>query len=195
MPSSRQRWPTYYGFIINIEKAVQVALVHNPVLRAKAELDGIDKCVGTLVDYTVGKVNREVPILDLLMGDAWIGSGRSSLCWALPRRMLPQYRTPKDERQLRKFQKMVGLGGNPLIMASCDGSEPARYKTMETPEFLIEWSLLSFIRRCMSGEVTVEKLLMSYGPEMPDVQSLSLEDMPKPLVTGKTEKTDDEKSE
>ncbi|GBE80136.1 hypothetical protein SCP_0213390 [Sparassis crispa] len=106
-------------------------------------------------------------------------------------RMLPQCHTPEDERQLRKFQKMVGLGRNPVIMVSCDGPEPARYKTMETPDFLIEWSILSFTEHSMSGELTVEKLLASYdGPEMPDVQSLSLEDTPKLLVTAKTEVDD-----
>ncbi|GBE80146.1 hypothetical protein SCP_0213490 [Sparassis crispa] len=151
-------------------------------------MGSLHKWVSSLVDYTVAKVNREVPIPELLAGNAWIGSGRSSLCWVLPMRMLPQYRTPEDERQLRKFQKMVGLGGNPVIMASCDSLEPARYKTMETPEFLIEWSLPSFTERSMSGELTVDKLLASYyGPEMPEVQSLSLEDTHKLFATGKTE--------
>ncbi|GBE80137.1 hypothetical protein SCP_0213400 [Sparassis crispa] len=195
MPTLRQRLPTRYRFIINVEKAAQVTLVHNPRLYAKAERDGMHNWVDILVDYTVAKVSREVPIPELFAGNAWIGSGHSSLCWILPMRMLPQYCTPEDEWQLRKFQKMVGLGGNPVIMVSCNGVEPARYKTMETPEFLIEWSLLSFTEHCMSGELTVEKLLASYhGLEMPDVQSLSLEDASKPLVTAKMEKTDDEKS-
>ncbi|KAI0921725.1 hypothetical protein AcW2_006613 [Taiwanofungus camphoratus] len=91
--------------------------------------------------------------------------------------MMKPYRTPEDAQRLEKFKEIMRLGGEPLIMASMDGPEPARYKTVDAPQFVIDWTLKSFLERCRKGEVTVAKLLADAGVDyVPDIQRLSLKD-------------------
>ncbi|KAI0952221.1 hypothetical protein AcV7_008096 [Taiwanofungus camphoratus] len=91
--------------------------------------------------------------------------------------MMKPYRIPEDAQRLEKFKEIMRLGGEPLIMASTDGPEPARYKTMDAPQFVIDWTLKSFLQRCRKGEVTVAKLLADAGVDyVPDIQRLLLKD-------------------
>ncbi|KAI0939305.1 hypothetical protein AcV5_000764 [Taiwanofungus camphoratus] len=169
--------PVHYGYIINAERATQLTLIHNPTLLARAERDGIEKWADVLLSGAVRWLRRTIPLPGLSGGIAWVGHGRKGPCFTFPTKMMKPYRTPEDAQRLEKFKEIMGLGDEPMIMASTDGPEPARYKTMNTPQFVIDWTFKSFLERCRKGEVTVAKLLADAGVDyVPDIQRLSLKD-------------------
>ncbi|KAI0939309.1 hypothetical protein AcV5_000767 [Taiwanofungus camphoratus] len=169
--------PVHYGYIINAERTTQLTLIHNPTLLARVERDGIERWTASLLSGAVRWLRRTIPLPGLSGGIAWIGRGRKGPCFTFPRKMMKPYRTPEDAQRLEKFKEIMGLGGEPLIIASTDGPEPARYKTVDAPQFVIDWTLKSFLERCRKGEVTVAKLLTDAGVDyVPDIQRLSLKD-------------------
>ncbi|KAH7888279.1 hypothetical protein F5I97DRAFT_1926703 [Phlebopus sp. FC_14] len=163
----------HYGYLINVEKTVQLILIHDPHLRKSAAGVDVGDCVDAFLSRAVHWVARQFPLLGIYTAYVWFGAGQRSLCWAFPPTMQPRTRTQEQARQLAKFKKLVELGGEPVMLASEDLPEPESYKTMDPPQFLIEWSLLAFITRCDNGEITLETLLAPLR-DLSDMRNLSL---------------------
>ncbi|KAI0921720.1 hypothetical protein AcW2_006608 [Taiwanofungus camphoratus] len=142
--------PVVCGYIIDIERAVQLALIRNPDLRERAERHGSEECIAAALAHgadaraerceRVDRARAQQCLLDVSpTGDEATPHTRGSAAVG----------EVQADRGPGRRTAAVGVSGWAGASVMQNGGHAA------------VWTFTSFLKRYRTGEVTVEKLLAS----------------------------------